>query len=553
METFIIHIAKTGVSLGIFLVIYLLFLRPATFFRFNRLFLLFGFVASLIIPAIKYTYEVIIPVSLVQNVETTSEAITAAASASPVNVWIVLSTLYLVGVLALTARNLYVCTKLGRLLKSGVKYNHNGYKIIDSADVKSPFTVLNYILVNTSKLSRIEKDLILKHETSHISQKHWIDLLCCECILLLQWFNPLAWIYVKLLKENHEFLADKTVIDSGVAPALYKATLINQKFQGSVFSFSNSFNHSKPLNRLSMIKKAKSSPWKRAAALAIVPVFGLLLWASSEPRYVFEPFVISDNGGDLVHVTGHGMMMDIDNADSLITNKNKAVKVKDDSISAKIKTDGKTGFHNQDGKRNVFRFVNDTAKTIGKIDKIYKKGENIWLRSQNADNKKPMVIIDGEKDATDKLKNMDPSVIKSINVLKDSSATAVYGDDAKNGAIIVKTLGYAKNHPEEDLKKQQSKLTTVKDSVTNKTVDTKSLPVSKIISTKGSPDKAPLFFVDGKKVDDINSLDPNEIENFTVLKDKTAIAEYGDEGKNGVILIVTKKKRSYPAKIEYDH
>ena len=147
METFIIYIAKAGICLGIFLVIYSLFLRPATFFRFNRIFLLSGFVVSLIIPAIKYTYEVVIPVSVVQNIETASEP-APAASASPINIWIVLSSLYMIGTLVLIGRNMYVYTKLRKLVKSGVKYNNKGFKLIENADINSPFTVLNLSLIH---------------------------------------------------------------------------------------------------------------------------------------------------------------------------------------------------------------------------------------------------------------------------------------------------------------------------------------------------------------------------------------------------------------------
>jgi len=49
-----------------------------------------------------------------------------------------------------------------------------------------------------------------------------------------------------------------------------------------------------------------------------------------------------------------------------------------------------------------------------------------------------------------------------------------------------------------------------------------------------------LFIVDGKKVDDIHSVDPNNIEGITVLKYKAALALYGEKGKDGVILVTTK-------------
>ncbi|WKN30651.1 TonB-dependent receptor [Porifericola rhodea] len=51
----------------------------------------------------------------------------------------------------------------------------------------------------------------------------------------------------------------------------------------------------------------------------------------------------------------------------------------------------------------------------------------------------------------------------------------------------------------------------------------------------------PLVVVDGVRRDNIRQIDPNTIDNITVLKDAAAVAPYGIGGANGVILITTKK------------
>jgi len=57
----------------------------------------------------------------------------------------------------------------------------------------------------------------------------------------------------------------------------------------------------------------------------------------------------------------------------------------------------------------------------------------------------------------------------------------------------------------------------------------------------------PLYVVDGIPFDgDIASINPQDIESFTVLKDAAASALYGSRGANGVINITTKKGRSGP-------
>ncbi|MBS1566307.1 MAG: TonB-dependent receptor plug domain-containing protein, partial [Bacteroidetes bacterium] len=51
----------------------------------------------------------------------------------------------------------------------------------------------------------------------------------------------------------------------------------------------------------------------------------------------------------------------------------------------------------------------------------------------------------------------------------------------------------------------------------------------------------PLIVVDGVIRNNINEVDPNNIESVTVLKDAAAVAPYGLGGANGVILITTKR------------
>ncbi len=59
---------------------------------------------------------------------------------------------------------------------------------------------------------------------------------------------------------------------------------------------------------------------------------------------------------------------------------------------------------------------------------------------------------------------------------------------------------------------------------------------------------SPLIQVDGVERD-FNSIDPNEIESITVLKDASATAVFGVRGANGVILITTKRGSEGKAKI----
>ncbi|WP_301827721.1 TonB-dependent receptor [uncultured Parabacteroides sp.] len=63
----------------------------------------------------------------------------------------------------------------------------------------------------------------------------------------------------------------------------------------------------------------------------------------------------------------------------------------------------------------------------------------------------------------------------------------------------------------------------------------------------------PLYVVDGIPYDgDISSINSQDIESMTVLKDAASTALYGARGANGVIMITTKKGKSGKASINFD-
>lgn len=62
-----------------------------------------------------------------------------------------------------------------------------------------------------------------------------------------------------------------------------------------------------------------------------------------------------------------------------------------------------------------------------------------------------------------------------------------------------------------------------------------------------SGDASPLFIVDGVPADDINFLNPQDIDRIDILKDASSTAIYGSRGSNGVVLVTTKSGASAKA------
>ncbi|MDR1257843.1 MAG: TonB-dependent receptor [Tannerellaceae bacterium] len=62
----------------------------------------------------------------------------------------------------------------------------------------------------------------------------------------------------------------------------------------------------------------------------------------------------------------------------------------------------------------------------------------------------------------------------------------------------------------------------------------------------------PLIVVDGVSGVEVNSVNPNDIESFQILKDASATAIYGAQGANGVIIVTTKKGTKDRVRVSYN-
>lgn len=66
-------------------------------------------------------------------------------------------------------------------------------------------------------------------------------------------------------------------------------------------------------------------------------------------------------------------------------------------------------------------------------------------------------------------------------------------------------------------------------------------------------DRAPLFVVNGIVIDDISTLNANDVEDVTVLKDATAASIWGSRAANGVVVITTRKGTArQKIRVQYD-
>lgn len=96
--------------------------------------------------------------------------------------------------------------------------------------------------------------------------------------------------------------------------------------------------------------------------------------------------------------------------------------------------------------QNMYSYVDPAAALSGKIagvaiESADSQGQNAAMKIRGSGAIKqvaePIYVVDGEVVDKDYFSSIDPSMIKNIDVLKDASATALYGSSASGGAINV--------------------------------------------------------------------------------------------------------------------
>ena len=527
MGIFLIYILKSAVCLSLFYLFYRLLLSKETFHRFNRIALLGILFLSLLIPFIEVTTthqsELNQTMLTVEQLLMMAEA--GAMESAEMEIvqpeelsisWVqVLLLFYLAGIVFFACRNLYSLSRLLLLIKSGKRERlDGGIRLIVLEREVAPFSWMRYIVISRKDLEEDGREILI-HEMAHIRNRHSIDLLITDVCLFFQWFNPGIWLLKQELQNIHEYEADETVINEGIDAKEYQLLLIKKAVGTRLYSMANSFNHSKLKKRITMMLKEKSNPWARLKYLYVLPLAAIAVTAFARPE-------ISEKADEI-----------------------SAVKVNDLAAILEARNE----------ENVVEASVADTAKNkvvvVGKVmskDSVFivkgEKATSISVSGASLSNEKtPLIIINGKESDRAVVDALDPSRIENISVLKNENAVKIYGEKAKDGAMIIQ------------LKSTEVQMFSNKDAI--------GANVKMRLDALNSGDKnwgvkfhsatggKPLVFIDGKEAlgdDPLSNISPDRIRSMSVMKDKQAMAVYGNRGKDGVILVNLKAEQKYPNK-----
>jgi TonB family protein len=68
--------------------------------------------------------------------------------------------------------------------------------------------------------------MVLCHELAHVRRADWVALLAAELLRAAYWFNPLAWVVSRRLRDESEHACDDEVMSRGVEGTVYATELL---------------------------------------------------------------------------------------------------------------------------------------------------------------------------------------------------------------------------------------------------------------------------------------------------------------------------------------
>ncbi len=302
MAAFFIFVLKSAFVLAMLVSLFMIFMSRETFHKVNRLVMLSIICIALLLPAVNLGVEspfkglaasiencfaseesdgIAIDISGFDEQPVFTDVALDIPSLEPAEEkpfdWLLLvAVLYFAGVALLVVRQAVMYVQVARIIvcsrvADASQYGCEGISLRVHSGKEKPFSWFRWVVVSEEDLKDGVRE-ILVHETAHARAGHSWDIMIADAVIIMQWFNPIAWIMKNCLKDIHEFEADEAVINSGVNARQYQLLIIKKAVGARLYSIANSFNHSLTKKRITMMCKEKSKMWRCAKALYIVPV-----------------------------------------------------------------------------------------------------------------------------------------------------------------------------------------------------------------------------------------------------------------------------------------
>jgi beta-lactamase regulating signal transducer with metallopeptidase domain len=478
-------------------------MQQDTFHKMIRYYFGGGLMFSYIAPFIQLDFRILpptqfIPPAIIRNISDISEIYRHVEQQLPqttVQWWQqysftnILTAIFVAGMVIMLIRFVIQYISLS-YLNAYQQHRYKTYKILNIDGLIKPFSFGKRIYINPKLHTVKELDEIIRHELIHIRQYHSIDIIVSAINRCIFWWNPFVWILNEDIRNNLEYIVDNEMLRNGINRKHYQYHLLNINNFIYKNNMVNYFNFSNLKKRIKMMNKEKTQPvyMLKWLLLPLVATAMLLSFNITRANATNADFAVNSE------ITDPEQILEPENIIEGDTLVNKV------PATTTSKLDGKTVCT----KNTPIDTIPVKQKQISSDDEKF-----IIVNLLDSMGKQTQIIIAGKKKLDkDNLSKLNTKEIHSISVLKNGDASKAQILKDNDGIIVVAT---------EDKENKDTLKSEISSSL-------------------------PLIIIDGKEsyAKELN-ISQDNINVLTILKNDAATDQYGEKGKNGVIIIKTKE------------
>jgi N-acetylmuramoyl-L-alanine amidase len=593
MIAFAYYLLKVIICSGVLFLYYHVALRNKLFHQWNRFYLLASVFISLVAPIVQVSimHQVsdepnkgIQMLQVFQSADGYLEEITIRGRQGvTADQWLLI--IYMVLSVTLLVSVLLSLNTIFSIIKSHTVQCIEKIRFVNSNAKGTPFSFFNFIFWNKDIDIQTETgQQIFQHELVHVKEKHTLDKLFVQLILIVFWCNPFFWFIRRELKLIHEFIADKKSVGERGAAAL-AAMILSSSYPVHFNSITNQFFQTSIKRRLAMLTKIQNVKTNYISRILALPILAITVLAFTlRTKTVNNSSIRLDKTITVVIDAGHGV-----NANGTHDGA-KQGNVYEDDITLAIAKKIQELNANEKIRIVLTRSSNNIVDLHKRVDIAKENHADLFISlhvnaadpTQNPDlssnqslNKGFEIYVSGKEPvyqlqsellgsvlqqglntvySTNQYllkrkvgvwvldRNVCPSVLIECGFLTDDKDREFITNDNNQAAVAQKILQaierYALN--------QQLPQRVITDTTPQKQQNNEINQSSENLNSKLNTQKPPLFIVEGKEIskDEAYKIDRSAVESINVLKDKPAIDKYGKKGLSGVVEIKLKEQKS---------
>lgn len=279
----VVYLLKVSLALLLCWALYWATFRKLTFFQWNRLYLLASVVLSLVLPLLRLQWKnTMVAVADIGGIDWTYMdhlATSPVALTEQADTWSpgsVLLMVYLTIALSLLVKSALRFRQLGLSTRGARRIRKGRVKVYIQDQRTGSFTLFRRIYLDRYALENRLRP-VLKHEMVHAVQLHSLDLLFMEFVVAMLWFNPLIYVLLRSIRENHEYLADHYAHGDQDSLREYLECLKAETIRYFSPVPASYFKSSTIKKRIIMLTNHNSSKSKKWRYLGILPLLALMI------------------------------------------------------------------------------------------------------------------------------------------------------------------------------------------------------------------------------------------------------------------------------------